>query len=74
MRVVEAYGLKKAEGTVCRYLVDGWSNPDIAEDRNVSVETIKKQATSIFHKTNTSKRSELIRVALQTSLPIKTGR
>ncbi len=49
-RVVEAFGLTEAESIVCRYLVDGWSNPDIAEDRNVSIETIKKKVTSYYVK------------------------
>jgi len=66
-----AYRLSKAETVVCRYLVDGWTNSAIAEERSVSAETIKSQVNAIFRKTNTGKRSELIRLALKTSPPIR---
>lgn len=70
-RVALAYELTNTEATISKYLVDGWKNYDIAEDRNVSVETVKTQIASILRKTGTQGRSELIRLALKTSPPIK---
>lgn len=69
-RVAIAYKLTNVETAVCRYLVDGWSNANIAEDRNVSPETIKTQVTSIMQKTNTTNRAELIRLVVKTSPPV----
>ena len=71
-RVAAAYELSGAEETISKYIVDGWKNDDIAEDRNVSVETVKTQVASILKKTNTGGRSELIRLALKVSPPIKS--
>ena len=69
-RIVEAYGLTPAESEVCRHLVDGWTNHHIAEERRVSIDTIKTQITSILQKTGTKRRSELIRLVLRSSPPI----
>jgi len=69
-RLVEAYGLTRAEADVCRYLVDGWTNVRIAHERAVRIDTIKTQITSILQKTGTRRRSELIRLALKSSPPI----
>ena len=71
-RLVEAYGLTRAEAEVCRPLVDGWTNERIAEERRVSIDTIKTQITSILQKTGTKRRSELIRLALKSSPPVAT--
>ena len=68
--VAEAYGLTPAESEVCSHLVDGWTNGRIAEERRVSLDTVKTQIASIFQKTLTRRRSELIRLVLKSSPPI----
>ncbi len=64
------YSLTASEASVCRYLVEGFSNPEIAEKRNVSPETVKSQVQSALRKTGTANRSELIRLALSINLPV----
>ena len=74
-RITEAYGLTRAEAEVCRHLVDGWTNEQIAEDRRVRVDTVKTQIASIFQRTATKRRSELIRLVLKSSPPdCRSGR
>ena len=70
-RLSKAYELTGAESTITQYLVDGWINSDIAEDRNVSIETVKTQIASIMHKTGAKRRTDIVRLALKTSPPIK---
>lgn len=65
-----SYQLTKAESSVCELMIDGLSNVEISETRGVSPETIKSQVNSIYRKTNSNKRSQLIRLALQVSPPI----
>lgn len=73
-KLAYAYQLSTAEADVCRYLIDGWNNSAIAEVRGVGAETIKSQVNSILRKTDTRRRSELIRLALRTSPPIRSSR
>ena len=70
-RVAKAYGLSDAEVEVCRLVVDGWSNQAIADERSVSLDTVKTQVRSIMNKTATSRRADLIRLVVQTAPPIK---
>jgi len=72
-KVAIAYKLSAAESEVCALLVEGLSNLDIADIRNVSPETIKSQVKSIFSKTNCQRRSDLIRLVLKTT-PAIIGR
>lgn len=70
-RVAIAYGLSEAEVEVCRLVVDGWSNQAIADERSVSLDTVKTQVRSIMNKTATNRRADLIRLVVQTAPPIK---
>lgn len=70
-RVSQAYQLTKAEAAVCGYLVKGWSNRQIADERSVSIETVKSQVKTIMSKTNRQHRSGLIRLVLKASPPIR---
>ena len=53
------YGLTGAEAEVGRLIVEGHGTGDIADIRNVSMETIRGQVKALFGKTGVSKRSEL---------------
>lgn len=64
------YRLTVAEGMVCGLLADGLSLRDIADSRNVSLDTIKTQARTIYAKTQTKNRRELVRRALSIVPPI----
>lgn len=72
-KLATAYKFSKVERLVARYLVDGISIPEIAEVRNVSIDTIKTQTASIMRKTDTHKRSELLRLSLKLSPPIRSA-
>ena len=71
-KVATAYGLTYAEASVCAHLVDGWTNNRIADERSVTIDTVKAQVASILQKTGTKRRSELIRLVLKSSPPIAT--
>lgn len=64
------YGLSAAETGVCGLLSDGYSNTQIADQRNVSPETVKSHIRSIFKKSNVSSRIELVRLLVKVSPPI----
>ncbi|MHA1597557.1 MAG: helix-turn-helix transcriptional regulator, partial [Alphaproteobacteria bacterium] len=64
------FGLSKAEANVCDLLVEGRSTEDMAEIRDVSIETIRSQVKSVLMKTNSSNRSDVLRKAISLNLPI----
>lgn len=64
------YGLTKAEEAVCELLVNGMRTDDIADSRNVSPETVRSQIKSIFSKTSSNHRVDLIRIALSVNIPV----
>lgn len=64
------YGLTGAEMRVCRLLVEGCETQTIADMRNVTAETVRTQVKSILAKTRTSKRSDVVRLALTVNLPV----
>jgi len=70
-RMAEAYQLTTAESEVCKLIVDGRTSQSIADERNVRLDTIKSQLKSILHKTKTNRRSELIRLALKATPPVR---
>ncbi len=69
-RIKQGYSLTDAEAQVCKYLVEGWTNHAIAEERGVQVDTIKSQIKNIFVKTATKRRSDLVRLCLKTDPPV----
>ncbi|MEW8322399.1 MAG: LuxR C-terminal-related transcriptional regulator [Candidatus Thiodiazotropha taylori] len=71
--VQKIYGLTKSETEICRLLVHGISNKQMAEMRNVSSETIKSQVQSILKKTRSINRSALIRLVLSINIPVDTN-
>lgn len=63
-------GLSVTEAVVCELVANGWTNCDIADDRNVSPCTVKSQIASVFSKTCVRNRSELVRLILKSSPPV----
>lgn len=61
--LAHTYGLTLAEKAVCRLVANGMTAREIADDRNVSIGTIKSQTRTIFAKTSTRNRAELVRRA-----------
>jgi len=72
-RVAMAYGLSEAEAEVCRFVVEGKSNQAIADERSVSLDTVKTQVKSIMSKTGTKRRADLIRLVVSTAPPLSLG-
>lgn len=69
-RLALAYGLSAAESAVCQLLVAGRMQAEVAEIRNVSIDTVKSQSRAILVKTGTRTRVELVTLAIRTSPPI----
>ncbi|KKJ78680.1 hypothetical protein WH95_00915 [Kiloniella litopenaei] len=63
------YGLTKAEIEISALLAEGYSTEEISEIRKVSIATTRTQIKSIFLKTGTQKRSDLMRLILRVSVP-----
>ena len=62
--------LTEAETSVCRHLVDGLTNREIAERRSTSPDTVKTQVAKVFSKCGVANRTDLVRIAYQASPPI----
>ena len=56
----EIYSLTEAEAEIARDLVSGKSRQEIADKRDVSIETIRSQIKNIFSKTDVSREIELV--------------
>lgn len=69
--LAEVYALTPAELDVAKSLGEGYSPKDLAEKRNSSPQTIKQQIKSIYMKTTSSSRTELIRRMISISLPFR---
>lgn len=63
-----ACALSDRECQVLARLVEGLSNPQIGDRLHLSPRTIEKYVSSLLRKTNTSKRAELVRFAIQHDL------
>lgn len=68
--LADLYGLTPAEEGVCRLLVSGHETRTIAEQREVSIETVRTQVKRVMYKTGVQNRAALIRLALSVNLPV----
>lgn len=62
--VARFFPLSKAEQAVLELLGQGHSNMEIADIRSRSIETVNSQIKSIFRKTNSRNRTELVKVSV----------
>jgi len=62
--------LSEAENSVVDLLVQGLRPVDVAERRDVSLNTIKTQLKVVLQKLRCSTQSDIIRVAAATRVPI----
>ena len=65
------YSLTPAEIDVAKHVSDGCGYSEVADRRNSSPETVKKQMKSLFEKTLSSSRASLIRRMMSISLPFR---
>lgn len=68
-----SYGLAPAEAHLVEHLVTGGSLTEYAEQRGVSVGTVRWTTKQIFAKTQTHSQSDLIRLVLGSALPLRAG-
>lgn len=64
------YQLTKAEAEVCDLLVRGFQTGQIAEMRGTHYTTAKNQIASVFQKTGTRRRGDLVRLVVKTLPPV----
>jgi DNA-binding CsgD family transcriptional regulator len=60
--MAERYTLSKTESKLLGFVGQGLSNPEIAEARGVSVNTINAQVKALFSKTGTKNRTQVVRL------------
>jgi DNA-binding NarL/FixJ family response regulator len=62
--LVSLYGLSQAEARLACSLMEGKSLRETADERGVTIHTVRTQLKSILDKTNTSRQGELVRLLL----------
>lgn len=65
------YEFTEAESAVCSLLTQGFQTNEIADERGVHPETVKSQIKTLFDKTHTKNRIQLVHLAHKVNLPIK---
>ena len=70
-RFARVYELTRAETEVCELAFSGLTLDEIAEQRETSPATAKNQMAQILGKTETHRRSDLVRLILKTHPPTK---
>jgi NarL family two-component system response regulator LiaR len=70
---VQDYGLTPREGEVLSLLIEGMTNPEIAERLSVSRSTAKAHVSNILSKLGVSNRAEAIALALEQDLTAGRG-
>ena len=69
-RFAKLYRLTQAETDVCRWIANGASTAEIAEQRNTSLTTAKNQVSAVLSKAGAGSRIELIRLILRVLPPV----
>lgn len=62
------YGLTRREIDILRCLVDGKTNPEIADEMFVSLSTVKFHVSNVLQKLNVSTRTEAVSLAVEQNL------
>ena len=68
--LVKSYGLTPTETQVCGMIARGMTLREIADSRSVSLDTVKSQSRSIYGKTMTRNRRELVQRAQSIAPPL----
>lgn len=64
------YQLTGAESEICKLLAQGHTTAEMADTRNVSLETVRHHIKQILQKTGVKNRAQLVRLAHTVNLPI----
>jgi len=68
-----AFELTTAEAELASALATGLSLSQCAQQRRVSLHTVRSQLKQIFTKTGTSRQTDLVRLLLATTAPVHTA-
>lgn len=68
--LAKIFQLSQSENEVCDLLTRGYKMEEVAEVRNTSRDTVKTQLKSIFIKTDTTRQTDLVRLALKVNIPV----
>ncbi|MGY9057926.1 MAG: helix-turn-helix transcriptional regulator [Alphaproteobacteria bacterium] len=63
--IKSAFGLTDAELSLVEFISEGFTNPEIAERRNRSVETINTKVKSILSKSQCANRTQFVRTMMR---------
>lgn len=72
--IARIFGLTASEAAVAESLANGLNVAEIAEQRNTSADTIRKQLKAVFSKTGSTSQLELLRLAVKANPPIRKKR
>ena len=64
------YGLTGSEAEICKLVAQGQETRDVADERNLTLETTRTYIKQILQKTGAKNRAQLVRLALNVNLPI----
>ncbi len=70
--VESLYALTPAEAELVRLLAEGCSLDQVAEQRGVTMNTVRSQLKQVFCKTDTSRQGELVHLVLTGVAAIRT--
>jgi DNA-binding CsgD family transcriptional regulator len=72
--VLEAlYQLTHAEAELVRLIAEGYSLEEVADERGVTMNTVRSQLKQVFSKTETSRQGELVHLVLTGIASIRNG-
>lgn len=69
--VLSAYGLTAAEGRLVRALSTGLSVQEYADAQGITTTTARNQLAQALRKTDTNRQAELLRVILESRIPVR---
>ncbi|MEE4110483.1 MAG: helix-turn-helix transcriptional regulator [Halieaceae bacterium] len=68
----QAFDMTRSERAVCEMVIGGLSNAEIADQRNVSPDTVASQVKAVFRKTGCKRRSDLVHLAYRMNAPVRS--
>ncbi|UZK04708.1 helix-turn-helix transcriptional regulator [Venatoribacter cucullus] len=72
-QIADVFALTKAEAQVTLCLVNGLKLADIAEHNGTALETVRSQLKSVFYKLGVNTQQDVIRIIIQTMMPLTGG-
>lgn len=72
-QIAEIFALTNAEAQVTLCLVNGLKLAEIAEHNGTALETVRSQLKAVFHKLGVNTQQDVIRIIVQTMVPLTGG-